>query len=137
MERFSAEPSAFSQQVDAQRKVLESLPRIQVACPVSGDPIDPTLQVSTTSGPVYLCSPDCRDHYAKAPEQYRGGLADSFWHQTTCPVDGNQIDPDVSTTLRAGEKVYLCSVQCRDELKGDPGKYAPQLAKQGVRLRLN
>lgn len=79
----------------------------RLSCPVSGDLIDPTIYVESPSGPVYFCSPNCRDLYADTPDQYRGGFADSFWYQPTCPVDDNPINPAASTTMPEGETVYF------------------------------
>lgn len=136
IERFEATPSEFEANVEAQREALNSLSRVQVACPVSGDPIDPTIQIQGSPDPIYFCSAECRERFSNAPARYREGFANSFWYQTICPVNGNPINPSVSTTLGTGEVVFFCSKQCRDELKGDPAAYATRLAQQGIRLHV-
>lgn len=40
VERYRADPSASDPQVAVQREVLGALPRVQVSCPVTGNPVD-------------------------------------------------------------------------------------------------
>jgi len=137
MEQFHGAPSTFDAQIELQRKEFEKLPHVQVACPVSGDPPDPAISLESPTGKILFCSPNCRDEYARAPEQFAGELAASFWYQTNCPIDGNQINPAVRTTLPTGETVYLCSEGCRERLTLAPSTYAAQLAEAGIRLHMD
>ena len=137
MDRYRSDPAAFTAQVKAQRKSVASLDRVQVTCPVLGDPIDPTVTSDSTSGRITFCSNPCADAYEKNPRDFAEEFANSFWYQTKCPVDQQQISAAVSITLATSEKFYLCSVECREEFARDPGRYAAQLAQQGVRLHLN
>lgn len=137
VERFHAEHEAFDEAVAAQREALASLRSVQVACPVSSDPIDSEVSWTSPEGPVYFCSPACRDRFAAAPDRFQSGLADSYWYQTQCPVDDAPISPRVSATLPTGETIYLCSEQCRDKFTHDPASYASRLAQLGIRLHLD
>lgn len=137
VERFHAEPEAFEEAIADQREALNSLPGVQVACPVSSDPIDPEVYWDSPDGRVCFCSPECRDRFAEGSERFRSGLADSYWYQTSCPVDDTPISPRVAVTLPTGETIYLCSEQCRDKFTHDSATYAARLAHQGIRLHLN
>ena len=44
-----------------------------------------------------------------------------------CPVQGEDIDPDVTTTYK-GKTVAFCCKDCIDEFKKDPEKYMKQIA---------
>ncbi|MCO6438615.1 MAG: hypothetical protein J5J06_16100 [Phycisphaerae bacterium] len=137
MEQFHAAPSTFNAKIELQRKELDHLPRIQVSCPISGDPPDPAIYVESPAGRIFFCSPNCRDKYVASPAEYAGAVASSFWYQTKCPVDEKQIDPTIRATLPSGETVYVCSQRCHDELMQNTVEYAPGLALQGIRLHLD
>jgi YHS domain-containing protein len=46
--------------------------------------------------------------------------------QTTCPVMGNPIDPNVFVEYQ-GKKVYFCCKQCISEFQKEPEKYLSKL----------
>ena len=46
--------------------------------------------------------------------------------QKTCPVMGEEIDPEV-LTMHDGRKVYFCCKKCIPKFKDDPAKYLAKL----------
>lgn len=134
VERFREEPLNYATQIDEQRVILASLPRIQVTCPVSGDPVDPDVYAESDGHSVQFCSPRCRAVYLETPVQYRADLAGCYWYQTKCPIDARPIDPRFFETFHAAETVYFCSSACRHKFSEDPTRFAGELARQGIRL---
>lgn len=128
---YKAEPAKFTEAVATQRAVLAQRPKVQVKCPVSGDPVDPKFALEKDGKKVRFCSDDCRKKYAADPGKYASALANSHTFQTTCPVMNEPIDPAAFMKLPGGETVYLCCKGCDKKLLADPEKYAPGFLKQG------
>lgn len=131
IKKYEASPSSFATKVAAQRKALEGRAKIQVKCPVTGEPIDPDVFVEVGGKKVNLCCMGCAGKYKKNPGAFKTGLANSFTYQTKCPVMGKEIDPSVSTTLANGQSVYFCCKGCVKKLFESPAKYAKALTSQG------
>lgn len=135
IEKFRADPAKYAEGIEAERRTLAQVARIQVRCPVSGEPVRPEIFVERGAEKTFLCSDECREKFRTAPERYRASLAASYSYQTKCPVSGKPISPSVSTLADEGTTVYLCSAECRTAFRRDPEKYADTLAEQGVRVR--
>ncbi|MCB9850638.1 MAG: efflux RND transporter periplasmic adaptor subunit [Phycisphaerales bacterium] len=54
--------------------------------------------------------------------------------QTTCPVMGNEIDPEVYTDYH-GERIYFCCPPCIEKFLADPRKYVANLPT-GIQAKL-
>ncbi|MFA5204042.1 MAG: hypothetical protein WC708_06510 [Lentisphaeria bacterium] len=52
--------------------------------------------------------------------------------QTLCPVNGDPIDKDVSTTYKR-VRVYFCCQDCVAKFKADPDTYMEKMKKDGIR----
>jgi len=130
--RFDAEPAKFTAAAAEQEKVLKKVPRVQIACPVSGEP---TKDVTTEhdGAKVSFCCAGCKEKFEKEPAKYAAKLAASYTYQTHCPVMGEEIDPAVSLDLGEGRKIYFCCESCIEKFKKEPGKYAEKLAAQGYK----
>lgn len=137
MKKFDAEPTQYAEKVRAQRRSLAGLARIQVTCPVSGEPVKDDVFVGDRDSRVYFCCKNCRGKYVKAPAHYAAKLASSFTYQTKCPVTGDRIVPQAATTAPAGETVFFCCMECPEKFRKDPARYAPKLEEQGYRLDLS
>lgn len=130
-EEFRKAPDRFAQPVAAQRAALSSLPKVQVKCPVSGDPADPKITHGPEGQKISFCSEDCRKKYAGEPARYAAALANSYSYQTKCPVMKELINPKSFIKLPSGQTVYFCCKGCDEKLIADPAKYAGVLKEQG------
>jgi YHS domain-containing protein len=128
---FRANQEKYAPGVAAQRAALANRPKVQVKCPVSGDPADPKITTGGERQKVAFCSEDCRKKYAADPSRYASALANSYTFQTKCPVMKELINPASFIKLPSGETVYFCCKGCDEKLMADPAKYAPVLLEQG------
>jgi len=132
--KYKAAPKDFADKVAAQRALLAKLPRVQVTCPSSGEPINPKVFTEKGGQKVYFCCADCKGDYEADPAKFKAKLAASYTYQTRCPVLGGPIDPTVFVDLPTKERVYFCCKGCDPKLLADPAKYAPKLAEQGYKI---
>lgn len=135
IEDFAKEPRKYEKAVSAQREALSKRPRIQVTCPISGEPVDPTKFVERGGQRVYFCCARCAGKFEAEPTKYQAKLAASYTYQTQCPVDKAAIDPNVSVQIAGGHKVYFDRVACTDAFKKHPGEYLANLAAQGITIK--
>jgi len=134
IKKFDSHPDKYVKQVAEQRKTLAKLPKVQVTCPVSGKLVDEKTFIEKDGKKIFFCCKGCISKYAKAPGKYAARLADSFSYQTKCPVMGEEIDPKAFIKLKTGQTIYFCCNGCDKKFLKDPGKYAPKLEAQGIRL---
>lgn len=115
-----------------QEEVLKKLPRVQVTCPVSGEPVSADSSTKYEGTKVNFCCDDCKDKFEKEPAKYSAKLAASYTYQTQCAVmPDDPIDPSVSIEIGDGQHVYFCCKNCIPKFKSDPEKYSENLKKQG------
>jgi YHS domain-containing protein len=131
---FEAEPAKYAEKVAAQRAMLKKMERIQVTCPVMGEPIDGKTFATVGGEKIAFCCPNCVASYEKEPAKYKAKLEASYTYQTKCPVTGEKINPLRFVDLPAGQRIYLCCPACGPKLLKEPVKYAPQLAAQGIKI---
>lgn len=134
IKKFKKNPDKYKAQVAKQRAMLAKMDRVQVTCPVSGEPVDTKVFTGTGNKKVYFCCKDCKAKYEKDPTRFAAKLADSYSYQTKCPVAGETIDPTVFTDLPTGQRVFFCCAGCDKKFLKNPGKYAAKLAEQGVHI---
>ncbi len=133
LDKYRANPEKYASQAVAQRKALVDLPKVQVACPVSGKGVDTKKFVERDEEKIFFCCGNCVKKFEKDPDRYKVGLANSYTYQTLCPVMEKEINPSVFMETRAG-KVYFCCKMCDEKLVSNPEKYLPNLKAQGVDL---
>lgn len=134
IKKFEAAPAKYAKEVALQRKQLHARDRVQVTCPVTGEPIDKNVFITKGDAKIYFCCAGCKPKYEAHPEKYEAKLKAGYTYQTRCPVMGGQIDPKVFTDLPTGERIYFCCKGCSGKLLKDLQKYAKNLEKQGIRL---
>lgn len=134
--KFDAGADGFAAQVAEQRKALATRDKIQVNCPVTGEPVNPKVSESMDGQSISFCCKGCIEKYKAEPAKFSRNLANAYTYQTLCPVMNKEVKGNVFTTLATGEKIYLCCKGCDKKLAKDPEKYAPVLEAQGVRLDL-
>ncbi len=137
IEKYEAKPEKFAKNVASQRKAVAALPKVQVACPISGKPIDKKVSIKHNGETVYFCCAGCAPKFEKDPKEYASKLADSYTYQTKCPVMGGDIDPTAFSTLPGGRKVFYCCPGCDKPFLADPARYASKLEAQGFKIDLD
>lgn len=135
---FKADAKGLADKVKAQREALAKLPKVQVACPVTGKPVSKKVFAEKDGHKVYFATDDAKAEYEKNPAQYAVKLANCYTYQTKCPVSGGNIDPAMYRDLPGGQRVYYCcpSGECHAKLVKDPEKYAANLAAQGYQVNV-
>lgn len=131
VKKFEAEPGKYASAVKEQRNVLANRPKVQTVCPVSGEPVDQKVFIEHSGEKVNFCCNECVSRFRSDPKKYASKLANSYTHQTICPVIKGTIDPTSFTELIDGRKIYYCCDGCEGKLFGKPAKYAKVLADQG------
>lgn len=129
------EPAKYAAAVAEQRKAMENRAKVQVACPVSGEPIDPKVSIEHEGQKIHFCCPKCIDQYKAEPAKYKTALAKAYTYQTKCPVSGEDINPTTAAVLPSGEKVYTCCKMCLGKLGAAGEKVAASLAAQGYPVK--
>jgi len=132
--KYTADKAKYSTAVAAQRKALEPLPKIQVTCPVTGEPVDKKISIDHEGQKVYFTSQDAADKFRAEPAKYRSKLLNGYTYQTACPVMKKDINPKSFITLKGGQKVYFCCGSCDKKFLQDPAKYTVNLKAQGFTL---
>lgn len=136
IKKFKADPKKLAGAVADQRKALAALPRVQVTCPVSGEPVKTDVFIRVKGNKVQFCCRNCRAKYEKDPAKYGTNLTNIYTYQMKCPVTGKPIDAQVSAEAPAGEIVFFCCKDCPDKFRMEPERFSPKLEEQGFRLDL-
>ncbi|MEZ6068820.1 MAG: hypothetical protein R3C10_00840 [Pirellulales bacterium] len=126
---FENDPAKFSKKVDAQ--LLETDQITQVACPISGKPINEEATCPLGHAKVAFCCKNCQGKFAGASpdEQLEIAFGDfdkGFTLQTVCPVSGKPIKA-ASVVEHDGKKVFFCCDGCPKAFQADPAKFVAKL----------
>jgi len=132
---YQTDPAKYADKVATQRAELAHRAKIQVTCPVTGNPVDQKVFTEQGGQKVFFCSQNCVSQFNADPGKYKSALANSYTYQLYCPVMGGEISPKSFTTLAGGEKVFFCCQACEKKLYAEPVKYAPFLAEQGYTFK--
>ncbi len=127
VKRFKSGPQKYAKKVFAQQDAM-GVKRVQVSCPLTGEPVDPKVSVKHDGMTVNFCCERCAAGFKKNPEKHMPAYYKSFTTQTECPVMGEEIDPTASVKLANDEKVYLCCKRCVTKFGADRAKYGKRLA---------
>ncbi len=130
--KVNKDPGKYAKELAAQRVVLAKLDKVQIACPITGEELDPSKQLEHDGEKIAFCCGGCLKKFKKDPAKYKAALAASYTYQTKCPVSGEGIDPSTATVLSTGEIVYFCCGGCAKKFGADPAKYAANMEKQGT-----
>jgi YHS domain-containing protein len=124
---YTDDRKKFTNAVYAQ--LLETKQITQVACPLSGGPLNADATVALGKTTVAFCCEKCQGK-AKASDDVAGLVFASFDKgftlQTTCPVSGKPIAID-KTAKHEGKTVYLCCPNCVKAFEADPAKFVAKL----------
>lgn len=135
IKKFEKDEKKYAEKFKAQREALAKRSRIQVGCPMSGEPVDKKATVEYKGQTIRFCCNQCVEGFKKDPSKYMHAVAGSYTYQTLCPVMGEEIDPKVYTTLKTGEKVYFCCKMCIEKFLAKPKKYVAKLHEQGYGVK--
>ena len=131
---YAKDPAKFENKV--RRQLAETGQIVQVACPISGQPVNKEVTVEHGHTKVGFCCKNCLAKYEAADDdgklegrirQTRKGL-----HASNEVPGERQADQAGATVEHEGKKVYFCCPGCPEAFKADPAKYMaklPQFAK--------
>jgi YHS domain-containing protein len=141
---YKANPKKFD--VKVHRQLLETGQVVQVACPLTGKPVNKETLVETGEAKAGFCCEKCQAKYEKADDDGKlklmfasAAFDKGFTRQTTCPVSGKPINPEHTVDYK-GKKVYFCCPKCPAAFNADPEKYVaklPQFAKSEGKKKAN
>lgn len=126
---YAKDPKKFANKT--RNQMLETAQIVQVACPISGQPIDEEAMVEVGDTKVGFCCEKCVAKYEQASADEKlallfADLEKGFTLQTMCPVSNKPINPEVSVE-HDGKKVYFCCEGCPKAYEADPEKYTAKL----------
>jgi YHS domain-containing protein len=128
---FEKNPKKFALKVNAQLLQTEQI--VQVACPITGKPVNKETTFEAGDMKVGMCCKNCLGKVAKADDEAKLKLLFSeaafkkgFTTQTKCPVSGKDIDPTAKVEYK-GENVYFCCPNCPAAFEKDPAKFVAKL----------
>jgi YHS domain-containing protein len=134
LDKFQGDPRRYAGKTAAQREALRKLPRVQVTCPVTGNPIDGRTTIVSGGKAVDFCCRHCPAKYESEPGRYAARLEASHTYQTRCPLSGDPIDPTDYVDLSTGQRVYFCCSGDAKKFLRDPAKYTDELREQGIEI---
>lgn len=126
---YKESPKKFDVQV--RRQLLETGQMVQVACPITGKPVNEKTLVEVGKAKTGFCCEKCLAKYEEADDQEKlnilfADLPKGFTRQTMCPVSGKPIKADAMVE-HEGKKVYFCCPNCPKAFAADPAKFTKKL----------
>ncbi|MBI1312654.1 YHS domain-containing protein [bacterium] len=124
---YKADQKKFINAVYTQ--LLETKQITQVACPLSGKPVDTSKTAVLGKTTVAFCCGNCQGKAKESDDLAKLAFADfdkGFTLQTTCPVSGKPIAVD-NKVSHEGKNVYFCCPNCPKAFEADPAKYVARL----------
>lgn len=137
IKKYKADPEKYAVDFAKQRKALAKMPKVQVKCPVTGEPNDPDVYTEHNGQKVSFCCEGCLSKYTADAGKYKANLANSYTFQTRCPVMDEEITPNTFTELPSGETIYYCCKGCSKKMMANPEKYVSKLMKQGYSISVD
>lgn len=129
---FKEDPKKFDMQV--RNQLLETKQMVQVACPITGKPVNEKTMVEVGEAKVGFCCKNCLAKFEKASDDEKlnivfADLPKGFTRQTMCPVSGKPIDAlnPKAAVEHDGKKVYFCCPNCPKAFEADPAKFTKKL----------
>jgi len=121
-QQFDREPARFAEQLQAQW-AADPLLRVQVRCPVTGEPVRGTIYEGCGDEAIFFASEEARRKWLADPAAYRDRLErECYTFQTGCATCGNPINPAVVKTID-GRALYFCCAGCPMGFERDREKH--------------
>lgn len=132
---FTKDPAKFAAKANQQLALTKQV--VQVACPLSGEPVDKEKTVDVNGVKVAFCCEKCQGKADKAADKLALLFDDktfdkAYTLQNKCPVSGKDIDVTKTVDYK-GKKVYFCCGNCPKAFEKEPAKYEaklPQLSEK-------
>jgi YHS domain-containing protein len=124
---FAKDPGKFTAKVNHQLLKTEQI--VQVACPFSGEALDPEQSMEIDGVKVAFCCEHCKAKAADDKDALALVFTDiekGFTLQNLCPVSGAAIKIENSVE-HDGKKVYFCCDKCPAAFTKDPAKFLSKL----------
>ena len=129
---FKKSPEKFA--AKAAHQLLQTEQIVQIACPISGQKLNPETAIDFAGAKVAFCCENCQARGAEAVEAGAdkalallfAKLEKTFTLQNKCPVSGRPID--VAQTVSYQDKaVYFCCENCLAAFEKEPEKFVSKL----------
>ncbi len=130
-------PAKYANGIANQRAQLALLPKVQVLCPISREPVDPAVTLDYKGEKVAFCCGGCLEKFRKEPETYSAALAGCYTYQTLCPVSGKPIKPTAFVAVDETTRVYFCCDGCKKAFLEKPTEYADKLESMGLKIQMD
>jgi YHS domain-containing protein len=132
---YKADPEKFALKIN--RQLLETGQVVQVACPISGQPVNEETLQEVGQAKAGFCCENCLAKFTAASDDKKleimfADLEKGFTRQTKCPVSGKPIVAE-HTVEYEGKNVYFCCPNCPAAFEANPAKFVaklPQFAKE-------
>mgnify|MGYP002624651957 CR=1 FL=1 len=131
---YKKNPEKF--EAKANHQLLDTKQITQVACPITGKPVNEEKKLDINGVTVGFCCDGCKGRAEKAGDDavdfVFANFDKGFTLQTECPVSGKPIKADQMVEYK-GQKVYFCCPGCPGAFEKEPEKFSgkvPQLAEQ-------
>jgi YHS domain-containing protein len=124
---YEKDPDKFAAKVHHQWAKTDQI--VQVACPFSGEALDPEQKVEVDGVSVAFCCENCKAKAEKDSDAIALIFADiekGYTLQNLCPVSGAPIKAD-KVAEHDGKKVYFCCDNCPKAFAKDPAKFLSKL----------
>jgi YHS domain-containing protein len=126
---FQADPGKFALKVA--RQLIETGQAVQVACSISGRPVNEETMVEVGEAKAGFCCKNCLAKYEGADDEGKlkilfADFKKGFTLQTKCPISGKPINPEASVEYK-DEKVYFCCPGCPAAFEAEPEKFVAKL----------
>jgi len=131
---FTKNPEKFA--AKAVHQLLATKQITQVACPYTGEKLNPKTAVDVAGVKVSFCCKNCQKKTlaVKGDERLKMVFAKfdkGFTLQTKCPVSGKAIDASKVTEYK-GKKVYFCCPNCSKAFTKNPEKFTSKIPQLNV-----
>lgn len=133
-EKYGKDPAKYAPKLKTFRDELARLPKVQVTCPLSGEPIDPKVTSKQGDATVAFCCTRCKEKFDADPGAFAAKVANSYTIQTRCPFSNEPIDPKSFVEFTTGQRVYTCCGKCADKLRDDPAAAQAKLTAMGIHV---
>jgi len=118
VDKFKSDPDKFAEGIRKQWEAMRPA-RVQVKCPVTGDPVDQKYLVELPDRDVFFATGDAQEKFRKDKKTYLKKLDEEcYTFQTRCPSSDKEIDPSISLQVN-GRTVYFCCSGCIEPFKKD------------------
>jgi YHS domain-containing protein len=95
----------------------EEAKKAELACPVSGKPINKEVSVDYKGGKVYMCCPGCPGAFEKNTAKFAAKANHQLYATgqaklVKCPLAGRELNKETAIDV-AGTKVCFCCNNCK------------------------